>query len=94
MDAAIRHAWRNDIATSDVAHGLNISEFSVRNRAYALGLPRRGHAPRSAIQGIRTLQRANSIQDADRAATIEFELAFCDWAERHGVPTFGYRVAA
>lgn len=95
MDDMIRDAWANDVATRDVAHRLHISEFSVRNRAYAIGLQPRGHAPRSTMAGVASLQRAYSRADADRAATIEFELAFCDWADRQpGVEICGYRVAA
>ena len=32
--------------------------------------------------------------DAVRSATLAFELAYCDWAERHGLAIHPYRVAA
>lgn len=29
-----------------------------------------------------------------KAATVKFELAFCDWADRHGIEICGYEAAA
>jgi hypothetical protein len=94
-DDIIRAAWADGTSTSDIAVRLSVSEYSVRKQARALGLPLRGHGVRkSAMQGL-TMQRARAVEDAHRAATIAFELIYCDWADRHpGIEICGYRAAA
>jgi hypothetical protein len=94
MDSIILESWANGTPTQDIAQRLHVSDFSVRRRADALGLKSRGNRYYSQNPYGVTLQSATAMDNADRAATIEFELAYCDWADRHNQPIYGYRASA